>query len=267
MYRADCGAKMYNHKGRKRAEKSNHDKDPVSGLYPHDHYDCSTYSLTFTHANKECHSHYISTKALRSLILDTIRMVSVYAISNEAEFINRVREASEMRQKEMAKELKRKVTKAKKRSAELDGLIRKLYEAYAMGKLAEKRFEVLSAGYEQEQAELKTVIAEDEEKLSACEADTARTEQFLALTKKYTDFSVLTRQMILEFIDRIVVYAPTKVDREREQKVDIYLKFIGKFDVPMPEPTAEELAEQEKQRQRRAYCRRWQQERRKQKSA
>lgn len=256
---------MYNHRGRSVAEKNKQSKDPVSGLYPCDRYDCSTYSLTFHHADKECFSHYINTKALRALILDTIRMVSAYAISNEAEFIQRVREASEVRQQEMAKELKRKVSKAKKRSAELDGLIRKLYEAYATDKLAEKRFELLSAGYEKEQAELEAVIAEDEEKLSAFEADTARTEQFLALAKKYKDFSALTNQMILEFIDRIEVHAPQKVDGERVQEVEIHLKFIGKFDVPMPEPTAEELAQQEKRRKRRAYFRKWQREHRKQK--
>ena len=255
VYCADCGAKMYNHRGRKQAEKENRGKDPVSGLYPYDHYDCSTYELTFNHTSKTCFSHYISTRSLRALILDTIRLVSAYAISNEAEFIRKVREASEVRQKEMAKELKRKVSKAKKRSAELDGLIRKLYEAYATSKLTEKRFEMLSAEYEKEQAELDAAIAEDEAKLTAYDTDTERVDQFLALARKYTDFSVLTNQMILEFIDKIIVHAPTKVDGEREQEVEIYLKFIGKFDVPMPEPTAEELAEQEKQRQRRAYYR------------
>jgi hypothetical protein len=182
-------------------------------------------------------------------------MVSSYAISNEAEFIQKVREASEVRQKDAAKDLKRKVAKAKKRSAELDGLIRKLYEAYATEKLSEKRFETLSAEYEKEQAELELVIAEDENKLIAYEADTDRVDQFLALAKKYTDFSVLTNQMILEFIDKIIVHAPSKVNGEREQDVEIYLKFIGKFDVPMPELTPEEIAEQEKQRQLRAYYR------------
>lgn len=255
LYCADCGAKLYNHRGRKQAEKENHGKDPVSGLYPYDHYDCSTYALTFHRTDKECCSHYISTRALRALILDTIRMVSSYAISNEAEFIQKVREASEVQQKTVAKDMKRKVSKAKKRVAELDGLIKKLYESFATGRLTEKRFDLLSAEYEQEQSELEAIIAEDEAKLTAYEADTDRVDQFLALTKKYTDFTVLTAPMILEFIDKIIVHAPTKVNGEREQEVDIYLKFIGKFDVPMPEPTAEEIAEQEKQRQRRAYYR------------
>ena len=46
--------------------------------------------------------------------------------------------------------------------------------------------------------------------------------------------------------------APDRSSGERTQEVDIYLKFIGKFDVPLPEPTPEELAEMEKVRQRRA---------------
>ena len=81
-------------------------------------------------------------------------------------------------------------------------------------------------------------------------------DQFLALAKKYTDFSVLTTPMIYEFVDKILVHAPDKSTGDRTQEVDIYLKFIGKFDVPMPEPTPEELALMEKERKRRARNRR-----------
>lgn len=61
--------------------------------------------------------------------------------------------------------------------------------------------------------------------------------------------------MIYEFIDKILVHAPDRSSEERTQEVDIYLKFIGKFDVPLPEPTPEELAEMEKVHQRRVYYR------------
>ena len=61
--------------------------------------------------------------------------------------------------------------------------------------------------------------------------------------------------MIYEFVDKILVHAPDKSTGDRIQEVDIYLKFIGKFDVPMPEPTPEELAAMEKQRKLRAYYR------------
>ena len=152
---------------------------------------------------------------------------------------------------------------------ELDGLIKKLYESYATDKISEKRFEMLSSEYEREQEELESSIADIQAELDAFDADTARVDQFLALTKKYTDFSVLTTPMIYEFVDKILVHAPDKSTGDRIQEVDIYLKFIGKFDVPMPEPTLEELAEMEKQRKRRAYYRergKQQRERQKQKN-
>ena len=151
--------------------------------------------------------------------------------------------------------MKRKLNKDRKRSGELNGLIKKLYESYATEKISEKRFELLSGEYEREQETLEESIAKAQAELDAFEADTTRVDQFLALTKKYTDFSVLTTPMIYEFIDKILVHAPDRSTGDRTQEVDIYLKFIGKFDVPLPEPTAEELAEMEKQRKQRAYYR------------
>ena len=126
---------------------------------------------------------------------------------------------------------------------------------------------MLSGEYEQEQEALEVAIAQEQAELDAFEADTARVAQFLELARKYTDFSVLTTPMIYEFVDKILVHAPDRSSGERTQEVDIYLKFIGKFDVPLPEPTPEELAEMEKIRQRRAKGReKWRraQERKKQ---
>ena len=79
--------------------------------------------------------------------------------------------------------------------------------------------------------------------MDAFDADTNRADQFLELAKRYTDFSVLTTPMIYEFVDKLLVHAPDRSTGERTQEVEIYLKFIGKFDVPLPEPTPEELAQ------------------------
>ena len=260
LFCADCGAKMYNHKRGGNALKEGQKPDPESGLYPNDNYNCSTYMLSAKHSEQKCCSHYITTKAVRALILDTIRTVSAYAVSDEKAFVEKIRAASQIQQDNAAKELKRKLKRDRKRSGELDGLIKKLYESYATGKLAEKRFEILCAGYEQEQEELDAVIKQEQAELDAFNADTDRADQFLELVKRYTDFSVLTTPMIYEFVDKIVVHKPDRSSGERTQEVDIYLKFIGKFDVPIPEPTPEELAEQEKQRKlrekQREYSRR-----------
>lgn len=88
------------------------------------------------------------------------------------------------------------------------------------------------------------------------EQDTTNVECFLALAKKYTDFSELTTPMINEFVDKIIVHAPVKVDGEREQEVEIYLQYIGRFEAPAPELTPEEIAEQERRRKQRIQNRR-----------
>jgi len=236
---------MYNHRGR-RVRKN-------GTVCNSDGYNCSTYMMTFQHEKKECSPHYVSTSALRELILETIRTVSAYAIQNEAEFVRKVREASSIQQEASAKELRRKVQRAKKRCKELDRLLKKLYESYVLEDLPEKRYKALSEEYETEQAELEKLIASEESQLAAYEADTDRVEQFLALAKKYRDFTELTTPMINEFIDRILVHAPTKDEYgDRCQEVEIYLNFIGRFEVPTPEPTPEELAQLEAERKKRA---------------
>ncbi len=70
-------------------------------------------------------------------------------------------------------------------------------------------------------------------------------EQFLELARKYTDFSELTTPMINEFIEKIIVHAPERIDGDRVQEVEIHLRFIGQFELPAPELTEEEIKRQE----------------------
>ena len=244
VFCADCGAKMYNHRG---IRKTANGKE-----YPSDFYNCSTYALTIERETKQCFSHNVSTRALTELVLETIRTTAGYALANRKAFIQKVRSISQVRQQEAAKELSRRVAKSKKRIAELDILMKKLYETYALGRMDEKRFELLSAGYEKEQDELEQALAADQANLDQFNEDTDRADKFLALAKKYTDFSELTPAMLNEFVEKIMVHAPDRSAGERVQEIEIYLKFIGKFDVPLPEPTPEEPAAEEVRRQRRA---------------
>ena len=255
MFCADCGEKMYNHRGRTRTEYDENGQPVKKRITGTSHYACGGWSRAHATFKTGCSEHYVNSDSVKALILDTIRSVSKYAIENEDEFIRKVREASELRQAEAAKDLKRKIAKSQKRSAELDGLIKKLYEAYASGKLAEKRFELLSAEYEQEQAELEKVIAEDQSELDAFNADTARVDRFLALARKYTDFTELTTPMINEFVDKILVHEPDRSSGERIQEIEIYLNFVGKFEMPPKEPTPEELAEEQRRLKQREYSR------------
>ena len=226
LYCADCGRRMYNHRGGTKNE---------NGQYSKDTYNCSSYTLSSTRETVQCVSHSVSTQHLRALILETIQIVSRYAISNEVEFARKVREASELQHAEAAKVMKTKIRKAKKRCNELDVLIQKLYESYALEKISEKRFDDFLAAYEKEQAELKAVLETDTEELKAYEMDSAKISSFLAIAKKYRNADELTTPMIYAFIEKILVHAPEKLEGKRHVQIDIYLNFIGNFHVPAPE--------------------------------
>ena len=77
--------------------------------------------------------------------------------------------------------------------------------------------------------------------------------------------------MLNEFIDKIIIHAPYRDEVDRFQQIDIYFNFIGQFELPKVEPTPEELAEIEKQRQRRLrnklYTRRYREKKKAEKLA
>ena len=271
LYCADCGAKLYNDSQKAYAQKHGYKPDPITGYYGSDHYDCKNYKLSAVRETALCTSHRINTNALIKLLLETIRLVSEYAISNKKEFTEKVRAAALSQHNQNVKEQKKQFAKCEKRYNELDELIKKLYEAYALGKLPEKRFELLSAGYEKEQETLADEMRALKQDIDSYNAETDNVNQFMELAKKYTDFTVLTTPMLNEFIDKIVVHAPYYNEVDRFQQIDIYFNFIGKFELPKVEPTPEELAEMERLRKRRLrnkiYTRRYREKKKAEKLA
>lgn len=271
LYCADCGAKLYNNSEKATSIKNGRKPDPETGYYNSDHYDCKNYKLSRVREKTTCTTHYINTNSLIRLILGTLKLVSEYAIANKEEFAQRVRDLSIQKQFESLKEQKALLAKKEKRYNELKGLVKKLYEAYATERISEKNYEMLSADYEVEQDSLESEIQELKIQIGAYNETTDKSEQFLEVAKKYTDFSVLTAPMLNEFIDKIVVYAPVWENGKRTQELEFYFKFIGKFEIPTHELTTAELAEMaEKERLRlrnREYGRRYREKKKAEKLA
>ena len=271
LFCADCGAKLYNNSEKATSIKNGRKPDPETGYYNSDHYDCKNYKLSRVREKTTCTTHYINTNSLIRLILETLKLVSEYAITNKEEFAQRVRDLSIQKQFESLKEQKALLAKKEKRYNELKGLVKKLYEAYATERISEKNYEMLSADYEVEQDSLESEIQELKIQIDAYNETTDKSEQFLEVAKKYTDFSVLTAPMLNEFIDKIVVHAPVWESGKRTQELEFYFKFIGKFEIPTHEPTTAELAEMaEKERLRlrnREYGRRYREKKKAEKLA
>lgn len=251
MYCADCGAKMYNHRGGAGMARDWNGNPNGKRRPDRDEYNCSTYNLGKQNYKSACTQHYIRTEVVQKLVLETIHAVSSYVISNEEEFMERVCSVSNKKQDEAVRSLKRRKARDEKRSTELNGLIKKLYEDNVSGKLSDKRFDRMLSEFESEQDVLEKSIGQAQAELDSISADGIRADRFIALVRRYTDFSKLTPAMINEFIEKIIVHEADYSSGERRQDVEIYLNFIGKFEIPANELSAEELAEFEEQRKRR----------------
>lgn len=237
LYCSDCGSKL----SRRYNARNQYDADNA--------YCCSGYRQY----TRNCTMHYIRVSVVEKLILETIREVSTYALSNEKEFVQKVREASDVQQEATIKEYRRRLGKARRRHEELDDLVKKLYESFATGKIPEKHFDRLLSGYDTEQTALEEEMKELQTGIDRYGADSVRADRFLELVKRYTDFSELTTPMLNEFIEKVVVHEADKSTGDRVQKVDIHLNFIGAFTVPKAEAAL--TAEQEAREQRKLQAR------------
>lgn len=251
IFCADCGGKMhYRNEGKRAGRKWRGLPDGSVRTTPAC-YNCGNYNNSHDQSGKVCCSHNIQAKVIDQFVLETIQYACKSVRMDERAFVERIRSASEIREQSEAKKLKAALKHQEKRYAELDILLKKVYEDNALGRLPDKRYEMLSAGYEKEQAELEQSIKACREQLTQYDEDTDRTEEFLALVHKYTDITELTPVIINEFVDKILVHKAEKIDGERVMEIEIYLNFIGKVELPAQELTEEELAEiKEKQRLR-----------------
>ncbi|MBQ6076315.1 MAG: DUF4368 domain-containing protein, partial [Lachnospiraceae bacterium] len=182
---------------------------------------------SFRRNSEVCSAHYIREKVVYDLVLESMQRVLRNVQFCEREFIRKQMECySEDKKKELA-EKRRELNKAKRRIAEIDGLIQKLYEDNAKGKISDERYATLSLAFEEEQKELKTALPGMQGYL---ETETDRTEnmqKFVDKVKKLTEIKELTPELIHEFIDRIVVHAPRYLAGKRHQLVDIYYSSVG----------------------------------------
>lgn len=206
----DCGQKMYYQSGKKDR------RDPP-------HFMCSSYSKN----PDTCTSHYIGEKTLTNLVLESMRRVFLNIQAFEKEFVRKQVESYDSDKKKELTAKRRELEKAKKRIAEIDKLIQRIYEDNVIGKLSDERFANLSNTYETEQKELKEKLPEMESYLEAETDKTVNLQKFVQKVKAITEPTELTGKLVHEFIDKIVVSAARYLDGKRYQIIDIYYNGVG----------------------------------------
>ena len=194
-----------------------------------DHYVCSSYKS----GRGTCSAHYIREDVLRELVLERIRAVNAYIRQDAESFQEEWLQCRRSDQERSIREDRKRVEQAKKRLADLDVLLSRLYEDFVLGDLSKERYKKMTADYEAEQERLKLEIEVTEEWLETQETMSADVDAFVALTQKYVDVPELTPTIVNEYIKKIEVFPPDKSSGKRVQKVKIYFNFVDDVEIPV----------------------------------
>ena len=177
------------------------------------------------HGKELCSTHYISQKQIEAVIIADIRSMAELVVKDEqtarAAFLSKKEQQTSRQSKADIK----KLNDSKHRLAELENLMQSVYEDKVMGKIPEHICVSFLEKYEAEQQELRAVIADLEERLSAEKQDREDVEEFIRRLKKYVDVQTLTRELGLELIEYVTVGAYTP---NEPREINIYYKFLDK---------------------------------------
>lgn len=222
LYCADCGEKLYY------SVTNNYKREQA-------YFFCSSYRKN----SEVCSAHYIREKVVEQIVLESMQLILLNVQVFEKEFARKQMDCYTEDKKKQLVAKRRELSRAKKRIAEIDALIQKIYEDNASGKLSDERYATLSLSYEEEQKMLKAAVPEMQAYLETETDKTESLQRFIQKVKQITELKALTPELIHEFVDKIVVYAPRYLDGKRVQLLDIYYSGVG----ILHELTPEEMEE------------------------
>ena len=218
LYCADCGSKLgYSATNNYKREQA--------------FFFCSAYR-----GNSDvCSAHFIREKVVAELVLEGLQRLLWYIQVYEKRFAQEQIERFGLQEKKALTAKRRELDRAKVRVVKIDQLIQKSYEDMTKGLLSEERFATLTVSLETEQKQLKAAIPEMENTLDATTDKAADLQRFIERARQVTRLTKLAPEIVHEFIDKIVVSQPVKVEGKRHQRVDIHYNTIGLWVAPEPE--------------------------------
>ena len=210
LYCADCGGKMY-------LCRANHFKPEQ------EYYICSTYRKDRT----LCSTHSIRRVVLEEIVLRNLREAIQYVTQYEDDFVQR---AADQSLRERDKEL----AQSQKRIAELDVIIKRLYEDNISGKLSDERFIKLSRDYELEQTNLTNLVEYLRQEVKEQEKQKVMSDSLLQRSGSTLICSSLTPLFSGSLWRKFIspeVYTPDENEpRIKVREIEIVYNFIGAFD-------------------------------------
>ena len=215
VYCADCGSKLYFCASKSITEKQ-------------EFYRCAAYKEN----TGTCSIHYIRDIVLRQLVLETVQKVAEFVQGFEPVFVYLFAKKNAEGREKNIRAMKLKAEQSKKRIAELDKLIERIYTDNVMGKISDERFAIMSANFETEQKELREALTEIEQSIVAAETEKVDMKRFLETIRECTDLKELTPAIVNTLIKRIEVHNSIIVDGVKRVPIDIHFTAVGLISLP-----------------------------------
>lgn len=208
---ADCGRNMSATGTRKKGSPAN--------------LTCGGYKL---YGAEECSNHFIDYNVLYEIVQASLR--EQLAISREERAA--VLENAQKKQPASAgrQERSKEISSIKKRLRELEGIIAKLYEDNAAGRLGDARMTKLLPKYEQEAETLEQRMAALQNENAAPEPSLQEAREKLdKLLRQITDVTELTPKLLFKLVDHIEIgqgyYERGEHGKVKHQTVKIFYRF------------------------------------------
>ena len=215
VYCADCGSKLYFCASKSITEKQ-------------EFYRCAAYKEN----TGTCSIHYIRDIVLRQLVLETIQKVAEFVQGFEPVFVYLFAKKNAEGREKNIRAMKLKAEQSKKRIAELDKLIERIYTDNVMGKISDERFAIMSANFEAEQKELRESLSNLEQSIIDAETEKVDMKRFLETIRECTDLKELTPAIVNTLIKRIEVHNSIVVDGIKRVPIDIHFTAVGLISLP-----------------------------------
>ena len=185
-------------------------------------FNCTGYRHSYR-TEIRCTAHNTPYKPLREIVLAHLNDTLASSAFAPEDFLRHM----ERGQENTSEAGRKAIGKLKQRDQQLRILTRRVFEQNAGGTISDITFSEIYSNYQKEQESIASQVAALETKLAGQQAKQDNAGRFLALAKAYRHVPELTREILLDFVEKIVVHEGTGIRASKQQKIEIHWRFIS----------------------------------------
>jgi len=215
---ADCGGNMvFNRKENKTSTR--------------EYFRCSTYTQKGKDA---CPMHSADYDVIYQAVLKDVQQYAVLAVEDEQKLIDKILNDNEEFTNKNVNRYTRLIRESKKRVKQIDELLVSLFEEKLNGDVTDTIYKRMMKKYEDEQATLIADISQMENELEECQRVKHDLSAWIERVKDCITIDSLTRQIVVELIERIEVSETYSVDGK--PNIDLHIAY--RFGIPASKSNA-----------------------------